>query len=183
MDFGSCPSHLLPNFTYFRNLLTPAAVRDTLCSGPDYAVLFLELAQHHSSRSCREHNECRQKHDFSDTQTLTELPAEGTTVQGPRTPPAVLLLHSGTFFPTSPRAARERRQVCVHSAEGPVPAMYKTITTLSTEITHCHKQSYCTSTFCRSPLFILRRWMRTSHNSHRGDKCLAMKMPVYPIKQ
>lgn len=61
MDFGSCSSHLLPNFTYFRNLLTPAAVRDTLCS--DYAALFLELALHHSSRSCRECSECRQKHD------------------------------------------------------------------------------------------------------------------------
>lgn len=69
MDFGSCSSRLLPNFTYFGNLLTPDAVRDSLCSGPDYAVLFLELAQHHSSRSCREHNQCRQKHDFSETQT------------------------------------------------------------------------------------------------------------------
>lgn len=108
---------------------------------------------------------------------------KGPQSRGPWTPPAVLLLHSGTFLPTSPRPARERCQVSVYSAEGPMPAMYKTITTLSTEITDCHKQSYCNSTFCRSPLFILQRWMRTSHNSYRGDKCLGMKTPVYPIKQ
>lgn len=108
---------------------------------------------------------------------------KGPQSRGPRTPPAVLLLHSGTFFPTSPRPARECCQVSVYSAEGPMLAMYKTITMLSIEITHCHKQTYCNSTFCRSPLFILWRWMRTSHNSHRRDRCLGMKMPVYPIKQ
>lgn len=105
MDSASCSSHRLPNFTYFRNLLTPDAVRDTLFSGPDYTVLFLELVQHHSSRSCREHNECRRKHDFSDTQTLTKLPAAGTTVKGPLNTSSCAAAPFRNVFPNQPETS------------------------------------------------------------------------------
>lgn len=174
MDFGSCSSHLLPNFTHFRNLLTPDAVRDTLCSGPDYTVVSGTGAapqQQKLQGTQRMHTE----HDFSETQPLTKLPA----AEGPLNTSSCAAAPFRHVFPDQPEtSSRTPPGLPVYSAEGPMPAMYKTITRLSTEITHCHKQSYCNSTFCRSPLFILRRWMRTSHNSHRGDKCLGMKTPV-----
>lgn len=179
MDFGTCSSHLLPNFTYFRNLLTPDAIRGILCS--DYAVLFPELVQHH--RSCRERNECRQKHDFSETQTLTKLPAEETTVQRPLNTSSCAAAPFRHILPNqSETSSRMPPGLCIFCWRTNASNV-KTITTLTIETAHRHKQSYCNSTFCRSPLFVLRHWMRTSHNSHIGDKCLGMKTPVYPIKQ
>lgn len=79
---------------------------------------------------------------------LTKLPAERTTVQGPLNTSSCAAAPFRHVFPNQPEtSSRTPPGLSVYSAQGPMPAMYKTITMLSTEITHCHKQSYCNSTF------------------------------------